>query len=724
MSHRLANLAKRSLWHGGIVAGLRRRSRTDRAVVLRYHSVSPSSPQTRLWRKDDIAVSPELFERQMAYLAAHYHVCPLREVVERLGGEEAFEPRTVVITFDDGYMDNYIHALPVLRRYGLPATVFVVSSAVGDGWRFWVARLRALMMMCTATTLSVPGLGRIDLHTPAEREAAAGRLTAQLKRLATPQRDEWLDRLEEASGIAAPPPEAAELMMDWPQLREMAEAGIEIASHTHTHPILTRQSDAVVEYELTESKRLLEAGLGRPVTALAYPNGGNVVNHNRRIARAARRAGYRSAGTSINGPVRTGDDPCRLLRISVRGATGLPGFAVDLERDRLGDRLSRAGRPSVLLVGPPTDARTGIASCVRAIQRSPLRQHVRFRHISPTGPHGHYELGRFGKLGWQLRALAGFIDALGRDCPDLVQVHTSHYGDFWRNAPFVLAAVLMRRPLLIIIHGSRFDRFVDRSGRIKRWSIGWLLRRADHVLVRGESWRRWLQSAVPGVRVGVMVTTTDPVEEKRDCPSAEHQPLLLFVGGSPQPADCRRKGLEDLLAVMPQLQDRSPRPCLRVIGPRREPPWTGMLQHARLNGAVEFAGPQPPQQMAGHFRDASMLVLPSYAEGMPNVVLEAMAHGLPVVASNVGAIGEALEHGRGGLLIPPGDRPALVRSIAELLDAPVGAWRMGEHNRQRVARRFSHRVMAAVLLRAYREMSGSAFRHAAPRYREEAQSQA
>ena len=122
-------LAVEVLERTGVLPRLRERADPERAVILRYHSVSEFSPESDAYRSPSIAVRPDTFARQMRFVAANYRVVSLTTLVEHLVRHERFPERAVAITFDDGYQDNHRHALPVLRELGLPATVYVTTDS-------------------------------------------------------------------------------------------------------------------------------------------------------------------------------------------------------------------------------------------------------------------------------------------------------------------------------------------------------------------------------------------------------------------------------------------------------------------------------------------------------------------------------------------------------------------------------------------------------------------
>ena len=691
----------------GILPAARRRADPGRAVILRYHSVSHFDATGRLYRSPSIAVTPDTFERQMRFLAAWYQVVPLSRLVDCVLQGEAFPPRAAAITFDDGYRDNFVHALPVLRSFGFQATVYVTTCAIGDGWRFWLSRVRASILEASKNRIDLQELGQFDLSSEQDREDAVKHLTRRLKLLSSEEREAAIERLAAETGCIVPVPGSDRWFMDWDELREMSASGIDIGAHTYSHPILTRLSDGAADTEIRRSRDELEAGLGRPVHHFAYPNGGGVVNHDTRIANLVRSAGFRSASTSVDGVLRLGADPFRLRRLGIAQRQSLDGFALKLERDRVFALGSPRVRPRLLLVGPPPDAPGGISTCVRTVLGSTIgTQLFEISHVSPTGTRGFHQ-PKILSLFRLIRAVCVFSFQMLFRRPAIVQVHTAYGIDFWRGAPFVLLSGAGRIPCVLIIHGSRFDSTYQDAGALQRAAIRFVLRRTSAIHVRGEYWRGVLLSIAPELPVYVLPTTTEPVEDSKMEPAAKWvKPAVLFVGGTTAVSDNVRKGLPDLLAIVSPLLAEVPAATVRIVGPKSGDSWKELLTPEAL-AHVEFMGSLSREEIKGLYRTAAVFVLPSHAEGMPNAILEAMAYGLPIVATNVGSIPEVVEHGVGGYLFPPGDREQLVAALITLMKDPQTALRMGEHNRVVVREGYTNRHTANRLLASYATVLGA-----------------
>jgi len=308
--------------------------------ILQYHSVSPQGR----YRSPTIAVHPQSFDRQMAYLARYYQVIPLDQVVTCIAERKPFPSRAVAITFDDGYLDNYTCAYPILKKYGLTATFFITAGPVVRGQRFWVSWIReaiegAKNVAGLLRDGAVPGLEGLDATD--SREQAIAEVTTRLNRMGYSARAETLARLANVLSIHVseePGSNGLGIMMGPEHVRDMSLGDMSIGSHTVTHPNLPRLTAEELDHELRESKALLEAVTGTAVEHLAYPGGPEATNPDftDQVAESVRQAGYRSACNSIRGAVTLNEPLFALRRHDVSDPDGFSGFVFKLERHRLG----------------------------------------------------------------------------------------------------------------------------------------------------------------------------------------------------------------------------------------------------------------------------------------------------------------------------------------------------------------------------------------------------
>ena len=276
------------------------------ALIVTYHRFSE--------REGAASISARAFAAQVKYLAAHYTLVPLSRLASCLRDRE-LPPRLAAITIDDGYRDAYEIAFPILREHCAPATVFVVTEFVeGTAW-LWTDKARYLTESASARPFEI-GIGgrnlRLELNGAASRAVAAALINAALKPLSEEAREVLIERLAFELGVKPPERPPAEYgAINWRQAREMADAGIEIGSHTLTHPILTGLGDARLREEVAQSRDRIQNALGRKVETFCYPNG----DYDLRTQREVARAGYRLAVTTDVGLNNGRNDPLALRRI-------------------------------------------------------------------------------------------------------------------------------------------------------------------------------------------------------------------------------------------------------------------------------------------------------------------------------------------------------------------------------------------------------------------------
>lgn len=265
-------------------------------VVLAYHRIVPggylaSNPLDL----DLISATAEGFEQQMRYLREQMNPVPLSRVCQFLRGETTLPERAVAVTFDDGYRDTFSYAFPILKRYQVPAMVFVTTGNIESGHPFWFQTAAQLMRHLPAGAITLPESSESFPagESTKERRDSLRRLQELLKGLPDTRRTtllgEWSMRFSDL--LAAVGGELTR-PLQWDEIRLMASQGVEFGSHTVTHPNLRHVSDPELDWELSESKRVLEAHLQQPIEAIAYPIG-TPSAYDERVVHAAQSAGFK-----------------------------------------------------------------------------------------------------------------------------------------------------------------------------------------------------------------------------------------------------------------------------------------------------------------------------------------------------------------------------------------------------------------------------------------------
>jgi len=313
------------------------RSRLVRDLrVLAYHRVLPHLDEaTYPFDLELVSALEAEFDWQMAYVARHFVPVTCAQVAATLAGGPLLPRRAVMVTFDDGFRDNHDVALPVLRRRGVPAVFFVSTGYVGTHAVFWFDRIVHLLLRTSLRTLRLEAID-VDVHlgdgTPAARRAAAANVLSRLKRVDDVVRLRVLEELDTQAGVALDDAtRAASEPMTWDHVRALNAAGMEIGSHTVSHPILARTAPATMRAELEQSKADIERETGQAPLALAYPVGGVSAVDDAVIA-ATSAAGYQIAFTYRSGvnplPIAA---PLLLKRLHVERYTTRPMFEAALQ---------------------------------------------------------------------------------------------------------------------------------------------------------------------------------------------------------------------------------------------------------------------------------------------------------------------------------------------------------------------------------------------------------
>ena len=267
-------------------------------AVVNYHRVL-ARPDPLLQSEPDIAA----FRWQMALLAECFNVMPLYDALRALDAG-CLPPRTVCITFDDGYRSVHDLALPILREFKLPATVFVTSGYIGDdAGNMWNDRIIHAVQSLPAGTLDLGDLGLecYSLDSMEARRKTAERLTEVGKYMLPAARAALVQRLDQLSGM-----KDDALMLTPAMLHALDASDIEIGAHTVSHPILTSLDDESARFEITAGKAQLESLIGKPVRLFAYPNGKVGKDFDARHVDMVRQAGFFAAFTTAIGAI-TGD---------------------------------------------------------------------------------------------------------------------------------------------------------------------------------------------------------------------------------------------------------------------------------------------------------------------------------------------------------------------------------------------------------------------------------
>jgi glycosyltransferase involved in cell wall biosynthesis len=350
--------------------------------------------------------------------------------------------------------------------------------------------------------------------------------------------------------------------------------------------------------------------------------------------------------------------------------------------------------PRIVMAGTDVSTMGGISSVVDVYRGTSLFKDHDIEYLVT-----HRDGGYVTKFVTAFKALLRLISLLLLGRIGLLHVHLCSRNSCWRKMFFIWPAYVARVPVIVHLHGGAFAEFYDHEcGPLRRRLIRATFDRATRVIVLSESWRQWVQGMSARAHI---VTLPNPVVSA----SGGHEQFdrtgrdILFLGRLVE-----GKGVNDLLAAVARMSSAVAPPHLWLCGEGDIATYRTAAKKLGIEQLVHFPGWVRGEHKASLLGRASMFALPSYQEGLPMSILEAMAAGLPVVSTRVGGIPEAVTDGVEGFLIEPGDVDALADRLGRLLSDPATVKRMGHAARARVEATFAAEHIVARLGMIYAEL--------------------
>lgn len=312
------NVLRQILAGASSLTGSAPRNLTGKVICLMYHRVLRQADLDRYHVQPGMYVRDDIFDQHIIYLKKHFRILSCAELLALWQGR-SWDPeqRYCVITFDDGWLDNYLHAYPVLRKYDAPATIFLPTGLIGTDHWFWPDRVAHVLGHCLRSP-DGSCLRRLYDRWPKlkndripDRSDEIDRVIEQFKTSSPEEVEQFLDDAASLSGCTLP---RERLLLNWDEVREMSGHGISFGSHSVSHGILPLMSPGQAQEEITGSLRALRDRAVNHVPVFCYPNGSSSPE----LAGQVRAAGYAAAVTTRFGYEGSApDDLFRIKRIGI-----------------------------------------------------------------------------------------------------------------------------------------------------------------------------------------------------------------------------------------------------------------------------------------------------------------------------------------------------------------------------------------------------------------------
>ena len=246
-------------------------------VIFVYHRVTPI--------EDNIFVTnicPEEFEKQIRYLKENFKIYSLEKLINVLENNQINKKESeniAVITFDDGYKDNYIYALPILKKYQIPATVFLVTEYIGKDKLFWWDKIEYIIYHTKKREINMPNFGKFLITDNKEKFNCFLFLLKKFKRMPDDLKEKYINELKNICYVKIPFGLGKKMILSWDEICEMKNNEISFGAHTLTHANLANMNLEEAEKEILQSKAMIEDKLKGDVRSFAYPYGSKFYNH-------------------------------------------------------------------------------------------------------------------------------------------------------------------------------------------------------------------------------------------------------------------------------------------------------------------------------------------------------------------------------------------------------------------------------------------------------------
>ena len=305
--------------------------------ILAYHRIlDVDDKENYLFDLDLISASISDFKWQMAHVKKYYNPISFKQLIRHYEEKITLPKNPIIITFDDGFADNYYNAYPILKELAIPATIFISTDYIGRSNTFWFDWISFVINRYPGNEIKIDTLNKKIILDDCliQRRVIGDKFINDLKKLNNNIRLEVMKELQDKYEYLLTDEDDRirnlSYPLNWDQIIEMSENGIEFGSHTTSHPILTKLKDSDLKDELINSKNILQEKLGKDISILAYPNG-LINDYNENVIKITKLAGYKIALTYIAGLNQLKNfDKYQMRRIPIEPKTSRNRFSVTL----------------------------------------------------------------------------------------------------------------------------------------------------------------------------------------------------------------------------------------------------------------------------------------------------------------------------------------------------------------------------------------------------------
>lgn len=367
-------------------------------------------------------------------------------------------------------------------------------------------------------------------------------------------------------------------------------------------------------------------------------------------------------------------------------------------QDFISEKSETDGKIRVLMCGSDRKEKGGMNSVIDQLMDHDWGEDYHFSYLAT-----HITGNPIRKALFFVKAYGKLKKLIKKDTFDIIHIHMSYKGSFYRKYYVTKLCKKHGKKVIIHLHGSEFKDFYNRGNEKRKDKIRELFTIADCTIVLGTDWQAFLNSIAPEANIAV-INNAVPIPDVPD-KTLRGERIFLFLG-----ALIKRKGVMDLLNALKKVKEQQISGWHVLIAGSGEEEAT-LKAFVKANGMeneVEFLGWVNRDQRKDLLEKSDVLVLPSYNEGLPMAILEAMSYGLPIISTNVGSIAEAVHNGENGFLVEPGNVAALEEAITILTDNEELWQRQSLASRKTCETKFAETVFFRKIQKIYVDLYGGA----------------
>ncbi|MGD9581937.1 MAG: glycosyltransferase family 4 protein [Vampirovibrionia bacterium] len=349
-------------------------------------------------------------------------------------------------------------------------------------------------------------------------------------------------------------------------------------------------------------------------------------------------------------------------------------------------------KKSVLMIGSDISVKGGMTSVVNLYKQYDLFEDTAY-YLASHKPGSAFSKATF----FIIFFIKYMLFLLFKPSIKIIHFHTSYKGSFFRKCIIINIAKLFGKKTIYHLHGSEFNVFFDNSTKSIQKLITNTLNKTDVILVLSNQWKKDIEAKCSNPNIKVFYNPAVLKDKEKEATSEKNNINVLFMGLIGE-----RKGAFDLIKAAKSIQNNNVK--INIYGNGEENKAQQMIDQDNLNDKIVLGGWISGNDVANAYKNADIFVLPSYNEGLPMSILEAMSYSLPIISTPVGGIPDAVIENNNGYLIPPGDSELLAKRINGLADDQSLRNNMGQQSYKIASEKFDIIIIMKQLKNLYEEL--------------------